>query len=62
MKKYMRSHIENYILRTRLTDLSKVTDDWMADNLILLRRMKRFLDLQEQSVRDTMSVIKGGKE
>lgn len=62
MKKYRRSAIENFILRSRATDFSKCSDDYLAEQLRMLRNMKKWIDMSTEETKASFTLIKGGKE
>ena len=62
MRRYTRSQIENFILKGRMTDLSKCSDGYLSEQLKLLLRMKHYLDMSEAEQKAMFTLIKGGKD
>jgi hypothetical protein len=61
MRRYTRNQMIKAIERMRTTDWSKTSDDYLADHLVLLRRMKLWLDIQSEETKATFRIVQGGK-
>lgn len=58
MKRYGRAQIENAVLRLKKADFTAYTDDALAQQIALVRRMKASLDKEKETVRKSLKVVK----